>query len=174
MKRPPERSFDSPPRRQRKSKAANSDEPLDPAAEARYEALREVRSKLAKRDKIVSFAVMHDSTLREVARRAPTNIAALLNISGIGPIKAEKYGAEILAALRTTPQNEKGGNLSRPMLRLEIERRFTRRLLRRLADGDRLADVAHLEAGKALHRDVLAQVADRPTRSTATPSWSGP
>ncbi len=104
VKRPPERSFDSPPRRQRKSKAANSDEPLDNAAAARYEILREVRSKLAKREKIVSFAVMHNSTLREVARRAPTNIAALLNISGIGPLKAEKYGAEILAALRNTPR----------------------------------------------------------------------
>ncbi len=104
VKRPPEKSFDSRPRRQRKGKAANSDEPLDPAAEARYEALREVRSKLAKRDKTISFAVMHNSTLREVARRAPTNIAGLLSISGIGPIKAERYGAEILAALRAAPK----------------------------------------------------------------------
>ncbi len=104
VKRPPEKSFDSPPRKSRKSKPTSSDEPLDRAAEARYEALREVRSKLAKRDKIVSFAVMHNSTLREVARRAPTNIAGLLNISGIGPTKAERYGAEIIAALRTAPK----------------------------------------------------------------------
>ncbi len=104
VKQPPVRSLDSPPRKARKSKAANSDEPLDHAAEARFEALRQVRSKLAKRDKIVSFAVMHNSTLREVARRAPTSIAGLLNISGIGPIKAERYGAEILAALRNTPK----------------------------------------------------------------------
>ncbi len=114
VKQPPEKSFDSPPRKSRKSKPANSDQPLDHAAEARYEALRQLRSKLAKRDKIVSFAVMHNSTLREVARRAPTSIAGLLNISGIGPIKAERYGAEITAALRRAP-NQKGGNLSRPI-----------------------------------------------------------
>ena len=104
VKRPPEKSLDSPPRKSRKSKPANSDEQLDHAAEARYEALRELRSKIAKRDNIVSFAVMHNSTLREVARRAPTSIAGLLNISGIGPVKAERYGAELLAALRKLPK----------------------------------------------------------------------
>lgn len=104
VKQPPAKAADAPARRTRKSKAANSDKPLDAAAEARYEALRELRSKLAKRDKIVSFAVMHNSTLREVARHAPASIAGLLNVSGIGPIKAERYGAEILAALRNTPK----------------------------------------------------------------------
>jgi ATP-dependent DNA helicase RecQ len=79
------------------------DAPLDPAAEARYNALCELRSKLAKRDSIVSFAVMHNRTLREVARRAPTSIAELLSISGIGPWKAEKYGTELLATLRNLP-----------------------------------------------------------------------
>jgi len=101
VKQPPPRSADVPTRRERKSKKApNSDQPLDGMAEARYEALREVRARLAKRDKIVSFAVLHNSTLREVARRAPTNLAGLLAISGIGPQKAEKYGPELLAALQ--------------------------------------------------------------------------
>lgn len=103
VKQPPEKSAAEPGRRERKAKskkATVSDEPLDAAAEARFEALREVRSKIAKRDNIVSFAVFHNSTLREVARQAPTNKAGLLEISGIGPVKAEKYGAEVLAALR--------------------------------------------------------------------------
>ena len=104
VKQPPERSAAEPRRRDRKrQKAAVSDDPLDAVAEARFEALRDVRSKLAKRDNIVSFAVFHNSTLREIARHAPTNLAGLLNISGIGPVKAQKYGAEVLAALQKLP-----------------------------------------------------------------------
>jgi ATP-dependent DNA helicase RecQ len=105
VKRPPEKSADMQARRDRKpKKAAASDEPLDAAAEVRFEALREVRTKLSKRDKIVSFAIFHNSTLRELARRAPTNLTGLLNIPGIGPHKAEKYGADVLAALHSLPK----------------------------------------------------------------------
>jgi ATP-dependent DNA helicase RecQ len=101
VKHIPERSTDSQVRRNpRKRKTPGSDEPLDSLAETRYELLREVRNKLAKRDKVVTFAVMHNSTLREIARHAPTTISGLLSISGIGPVKAEKYGAEFLAVLK--------------------------------------------------------------------------
>ena len=105
VKQPPPKSTDTGPRRERRAKkTADSDLPLDSVATMRFEALRELRSKLAKRDKIVSFAVLHNSTLREVARRAPTSIAGLLSISGIGPVKAEKYGPELLAALQKLPR----------------------------------------------------------------------
>ena len=102
VKRAPEKRFDSPQRGVRKlRKAKPLDEPLDGPAAERYELLCGVRAKLAKRDKIVSFAVAHNSTLREIARLAPTSVTGLLTISGIGPRKAEKYGAEFLQALRT-------------------------------------------------------------------------
>ena len=105
VKQPPEKSGEASSRREhRPRKAPISDQPLDAAAEARYEILRDLRSRLAKRDKVVSFAVMHNRTLREVARRAPSSIAGLLQISGIGPTKAEKYGAELLAALQQSPK----------------------------------------------------------------------
>jgi ATP-dependent DNA helicase RecQ len=104
VKQPPLKAADAASRRQRRGKkAAASDQPLDAAAAARFEALRGVRSKLAKRDKVVSFAVLHNSTLREVARLAPTTIAGLLSISGIGPVKAEKYGPDLLSALQKLP-----------------------------------------------------------------------
>lgn len=104
VKQPPKKTGAVGARTPKPRKAANSERPLDPAAEARYTALCELRSKLAKRDSIVGFAVMHNSTLREVARRAPTNMADLLSISGIGPKKVQKYGAELLAALQNPPK----------------------------------------------------------------------
>ena len=77
---------------------------MDAAAEARFNILRELRSKLAKRDSIVSFAVLHDRTLREIARRVPKNASDLLQISGVGPTKLQRYGAELLDALKNLPK----------------------------------------------------------------------
>jgi len=101
VKQPPEKTEPERSRFRKPRKAAIPDTPLDAAAEARYTALCELRSKLAKRDSIVSFAVMHNRTLRELARQAPASIADLLSISGIGPAKIEKYGTELLATLRS-------------------------------------------------------------------------
>src|SRR5271166_5813920 len=103
VKQPPEKRTQSSRRRDHKShKAANADAPLDAAAEARYEILREVRNQLAKRDKIASFAVMHNSTLREVARRAPASKDSLLQVPGIGPKILDKYGEAFLSAIRNS------------------------------------------------------------------------
>lgn len=101
VKQPPEKSDCSPRRRDRGlKKTAVSDAPLDAKAEQRFKMLREVRRSLAKRDEVASFVVFDNSTLRELARHAPTSLAALLRIPGIGPGKAEKYGSEVLAALQ--------------------------------------------------------------------------
>jgi ATP-dependent DNA helicase RecQ len=61
--------------------------------------LREWRRGAAKRQGVVAFVVMHDTTLEEVCARQPASIAELLLVSGIGQHKAEVYGKEILAAL---------------------------------------------------------------------------
>ena len=100
VKQPPEKALASLPRKPRKNKAANSDEPLDSAAEARFETLRQLRGKLAKRDGIPAFCVMHDRVLTEVARCAPTSETAFLEISGIGPKIIAKYGEAFLSVLR--------------------------------------------------------------------------
>ena len=43
---------------------------------------------------------MHDTTLDEICRARPETIAGLLRIAGIGERKAEKYGRQILDALK--------------------------------------------------------------------------
>jgi len=108
VKRPPEKSADTQDKASRKSKklkvgSGAADEPLDAGAVARFEILRGVRLKLAQRDGLPAFCVMHDRVLTEVARRAPANESALLEISGIGPKIAAKYGHAFLSALRNSP-----------------------------------------------------------------------
>ena len=41
--------------------------------------------------------IFNDAVLREVARRRPTDRAALLTVPGIGPVKVERFGDELLA-----------------------------------------------------------------------------
>jgi superfamily II DNA helicase RecQ len=65
-----------------------------------WEALREVRLRLAREVAQPAFCVFHDSTLREIAQRRPQEAEGLLAISGVGPAKLEKYGAAFLEVLR--------------------------------------------------------------------------
>jgi ATP-dependent DNA helicase RecQ len=64
------------------------------------EHMRRWRRDVAKRGGVPAYFVMHDSTLEELCRRRPSRLPELLEVSGIGPGKAERYGAEILSALK--------------------------------------------------------------------------
>ena len=46
-----------------------------------------------------AFVVFHDTTLEEIARRRPQELWELAKVSGVGPTKLERYGAEVLTTL---------------------------------------------------------------------------
>jgi ATP-dependent DNA helicase RecQ len=48
---------------------------------------------------VPAYVILHDTTLREIAQRKPTDLAALAGISGVGAKKLETYGSAILALL---------------------------------------------------------------------------
>ena len=43
--------------------------------------------------------IFDDKTLTEVASRRPTDRAGLLAVPGIGPVKLERYGDDLLAVV---------------------------------------------------------------------------
>ena len=63
------------------------------------EALKAWRSETAKATGMPAYVVFNDATLHELARLRPIDDHELLAISGIGPVKVEKYGAAILAII---------------------------------------------------------------------------
>ena len=69
---------------------------LSAEGEALAARLREWRAGEAKRLGVPSYVVMHDRTLTELAGARPRNPRELLEISGMGPAKVEKFGAAIL------------------------------------------------------------------------------
>jgi DNA helicase-2/ATP-dependent DNA helicase PcrA len=71
--------------------------PTEGAAGERFERLRTWRKEAA--DGKPAYTVFTDATLAELAERRPTTLAQLARISGVGPAKLERYGAEVLRVL---------------------------------------------------------------------------
>ena len=61
-----------------------------------FERLRAWRVARAAEEKVPAYVVFTDLTLQAIAEVQPADQAALLRISGVGPAKIEKYGAEVL------------------------------------------------------------------------------
>jgi DNA helicase-2/ATP-dependent DNA helicase PcrA len=59
-------------------------------------ALVDWRRNLARASGVPAYVIFHDRTLREVAAVRPDTRAALLEVPGIGPIKAERHGDAVL------------------------------------------------------------------------------
>jgi DNA helicase-2/ATP-dependent DNA helicase PcrA len=72
---------------------------LSGPAVATFEALRAWRTEQARRERMPPYVVMSDAHLRAIAERAPTTLVALARCPGIGPVKLERYGDDILAVV---------------------------------------------------------------------------
>jgi superfamily II DNA helicase RecQ len=64
-----------------------------------FSRLVEWRRERARRDGVPAYVVAHDAHLRAIAAARPTSLASLGRLPGMGPIKVERYGEEILASL---------------------------------------------------------------------------
>ena len=69
---------------------------LDPASAALFDVLRTCRRRLAERAGVPPYVVFHDATLIDMAQRRPMTLAAMLEVSGVGEAKLEKYGGDFL------------------------------------------------------------------------------
>jgi ATP-dependent DNA helicase RecQ len=72
---------------------------LTPAAEKAFAALREWRTEQARREKMPPYVVMSDAHLRGIAAQSPASPTELSRCPGIGPVKLERYGDDILRVL---------------------------------------------------------------------------
>jgi ATP-dependent DNA helicase RecQ len=73
---------------------------MDNADADLYEALRQLRSRLAKEADVAAYIIFPDATLLQMAKAKPTSESMLLEVSGVGPRKAERYGEAFLQIIR--------------------------------------------------------------------------
>jgi ATP-dependent DNA helicase RecQ len=80
-----------------------ADTPLSGEESARFDKLRALRLRLAREKQLPPYCICHDSTLKLIARQAPSDLPSLERIKGIGPHKIKMYGEQILAVLSGEP-----------------------------------------------------------------------
>ena len=77
-------------------KSINSGDTGPQAHDPLFEALREWRRTRAKAADVPAYVIFDDKTLRAVAAKRPTSKSQLAGVSGIGPVKLERFGDEVL------------------------------------------------------------------------------
>ncbi|MGH7655535.1 MAG: RecQ family ATP-dependent DNA helicase [Gemmatimonadaceae bacterium] len=92
------------PRRGRKERPSKAAAPeladFTDTERALLDALRALRTSIARRESVPAYVVFADRTLREMARARPVTPGALADVHGVGPAKMERYGEEFLHAIR--------------------------------------------------------------------------
>ena len=76
-----------------------------PYNEELFEQLRALRKKLAAAQQVPPFVVFSDKTLHEMARQFPTTEDQMLQISGVGDTKLERYGQPFTKIIKTFKEN---------------------------------------------------------------------
>ncbi len=112
LRREPEKA----PRAAKSSRSSASStsrraEPVEMPEEAMpvFELLRAWRGATAKEQGVPAYVIFHDATLREIATKAPSSLAELGTISGIGENKLAKYGQQVLDTLAGSGRESGGG-----------------------------------------------------------------
>ena len=84
-------------RDRRRSSAADPE--LSGPAQIRFDALRELRTELAREQNVPAYIIFNNRTLREIAETDPQDFDQLATVSGVGAAKLEHYGEAVLEAL---------------------------------------------------------------------------
>jgi ATP-dependent DNA helicase RecQ len=87
------------PRKSRGKRSAANDE-IAIVDITLWNALRDCRRRLAIEHNVPPYVVFHDATLRQMLTERPTDPEALLEISGVGQAKLDRYGDEFLEVIR--------------------------------------------------------------------------
>lgn len=65
-----------------------------------FEHLRKLRRGMATAAGVPPYIIFADNTLREMSSKVPKDMAAMLEVSGVGQVKFERYGRQFLEAIR--------------------------------------------------------------------------
>jgi ATP-dependent DNA helicase RecQ len=64
-----------------------------------FDALRELRARLAKEQNVPAYVIFHDATLRAIAEQQPRSTDELAGIGGVGAAKLARYGEAVLRTI---------------------------------------------------------------------------
>lgn len=88
------------PGRSKKSRKKKSTDSLTSAGYILFEKLRNLRLEIAREESMPPYIVFSDKTLIDMCVRVPRNKSEMLNVSGVGAVKFDKYGQRFLDAIK--------------------------------------------------------------------------
>jgi ATP-dependent DNA helicase RecQ len=71
-----------------------------------FHALRQLRMSIAKAQGVAPYVVFNDRTLLEMAEQMPESEQAFLEISGVGPVKAQRYAEAFIRCIDKWRENQ--------------------------------------------------------------------
>ena len=71
-----------------------------------FETLRTLRMELAQQEGVPAYVIFSNATLADMAVKRPHLRSELMEVSGVGHVKAERYGARFLKAIRAWEESE--------------------------------------------------------------------
>jgi DNA helicase II / ATP-dependent DNA helicase PcrA len=72
---------------------------LEPADQAVFDALKQWRAAKARAADVPAFVIFNDATLAAIATTRPSSPQQLLSLPGIGPVKVERHGHDVLSVV---------------------------------------------------------------------------
>ncbi len=87
------------PERQSRTRSRKSTDSLTKAGYDLFEILRQLRLTVAREEGMPPYIVFSDKTLIDMSAKAPRTKEAMLNVSGVGEAKYEKYGSRFIEAI---------------------------------------------------------------------------
>jgi ATP-dependent DNA helicase RecQ len=75
---------------------------LSPQEQILFDKLRWWRVETARKHNVPAYVILHDATLREIAKGKPNSLYALRGVSGVGEKKLETYGDEIVTLINNS------------------------------------------------------------------------
>ena len=89
----------TPDKRQAKKATPVRNELRGEVEQGLYEALRSLRSELAREQQVPPYVIFHDVTLRQMATDRSNSLLKLSHVTGIGEAKLKRYGPTFLAKI---------------------------------------------------------------------------
>jgi len=85
--------------KEKKAPKADKHATKSPIDNGLFTVLRDVRRVIAEEQNMPAFVIFHDSTLTDMCEKRPVSIQEFLNVSGVGQVKAERYGKRFVDAI---------------------------------------------------------------------------
>jgi superfamily II DNA helicase RecQ len=79
-----------------RAKLPRAGTPTDGPDRELFEALRRWRHQQAREADVRAFVIFNDATLSAMCSRRPRDRSELLRVPGVGPVKAQRFGDEVL------------------------------------------------------------------------------